>query len=148
MTPYLEKLRKEIAKDFSDAYIVEVNGCHLNREDGVPWFYSAPAYGVNPFTPDRHIPKVPMDSPYSHFIGWTRALPSAIDAMVDLMDADAIYWFCDFDDRDSDRVVKRLARKILAKKIKLYTHTVDHRPPALISLLVEKSGGVAIKKRI
>ena len=37
--------------------------------------------------------------------------------MVDLMDADVIYWFCDFDDGDDDEVIKRLARKILAKKI-------------------------------
>ncbi|MGJ8724382.1 MAG: hypothetical protein ACSHYB_07485 [Roseibacillus sp.] len=150
MTPYLEKLRTEISRDFSRAYFVEVNGCHLDRNDGVPWFYSAPAPGINPFTADRHIPKVPQldDSPYSEYIGWTRELPSAIDCMIDLMKADVIYWFCDFDDDDNDAVVKALARKILDQKIRLFVHTVDRRPPTLISLLAEKSGGAVIKKRI
>ena len=64
------------------------------------------------------------------------------------MDADVIYWFCDFDDGDDDEVIKRLARKILAKKIKLFAHTVDNRPPALISTLAEQSGGAVIRKRI
>lgn len=150
MTPYLEKLRKEIARDFSNAHIVEVDGCHLNRKDSCPWFYAAPVSGVNPFTPDRHIPRVPAGNqrPYSTFIRWTRALPSAIDAMTDLMHADAIYWFCDFDDKHDDEVIKRLARKIITKKIRLYVHTVNRRPPSLISLLAKESGGAVIKKRI
>lgn len=150
MTPYLEKLRAEISRDFSRAYFVEVNGCHLDRNEGVPWFYSAPAPGINPFTADRHIPKVPQinDSPYAEYTGWTRDLPSAIDCMVDLMKADVIYWFCDFDDGDHDEVVKALARKILDKKVQLFVHTVARRPPALISLLAEKSGGSVIRKRI
>ena len=150
MTPYLKALRDEIARDFPDAYFVEVNGCHLDRHDSVPWFYAAPVSGVNPFTPDRHIPRVPQwdDDPYSRFIGWTRALPSAVTAMADLMHADAIYWFCDFDDDDDDEVIKSLARNLLAKKIKLYVHTVDERPPSLISLLAEKSGGEVIRKKL
>ena len=101
------------------AYFVELNGCHLDRRDEVPWFFSGPTSHANPFTAERHIPHVPQadDSPYSKYISWTRALPCAIDCMVDLMDADVIYWFCDFDDGDDDEVIKRLARKILAKKI-------------------------------
>lgn len=150
MTPYLERLRAEIRKDFPDAYIVEVNGCHLDRRDEVPWFFTAPISGVNPFTPDRHIPRVPTgeERPYSVFTGWTRSLPSALTAMTDLMHADAIYWFCDFDDKHDDEVIKEIGRKILARKTKLYVHTVDERPPAMVSLLAEKSGGAVVRKRI
>ncbi|WP_411846790.1 hypothetical protein AAFN60_04460 [Roseibacillus persicicus] len=150
MTRYLEKLREEIARDFPEAHIVEVNGCHLDRAADVPWFYASAVPDVNPFTPDRHIPVVPQADarPFSHYISWTRSLPSAIVSMVYLMKVDAIYWFCDFDDDDDEDVIKYLARIILDQKVKLFVHTVDKRPPSLISLLAEKSGGEVIKKRI
>lgn len=153
MTRFLPALRAEIQRDFADAYIVEVNGCHLDRHSNVPWFFAAPARGINPFTADRHIPKVPelssvKEAPYSAFIGWTRALPSALHCMADLMHADAIYWFCDFDDKDSKEVMRAIGRKIMEKKIKLFVHTVAKLPPPTIATLAEMSGGKVIRKRL
>ena len=132
MAPYLEKLRSEIFRDFSEAYFVEVDGCRLSRPSAYPWFFSGPVQGVNPFSAARHIPEVPHkdDMPYSTYIRWTRDTAGAFHCMADLIQSDAIYWFADFQDSDSDSVVKPLARKILEKKIKLFVHTVDSRPPS------------------
>lgn len=150
MTPYLSKLRDEISRDFSFAYFAEVDGCSLTRDASYPWFYCGPSSNVNPFTPERHIPTVPTaaERPYSTYIGWTRDTAGALNCMVDLMKTDAIYWFCDFDDSTSDDVIKNIARKVLAQKTKLYIHTLRKRPPKLLALLAEKSGGAVIRKRI
>lgn len=150
MAPYLDKLRAEILKDFNDAYFVEVNGCDLSRPPLAPWFYCAPADGINPFTSDRFIPEVPKfsDYPYSEFISWTRDASGALQCMAELMEKDAIYWFCDFDDPTDDAVIKELARSFMEKKIRLYVHTLGKRPPELIVKLAELSGGKVIRKRV
>ena len=150
MAPYLEKLRQEISRDFPNAYFVEVNGCSMNRPATCPWYFSAPTVWANPFSPERHIPKVPTlaDRPHATFISWTRSATSALDCMVDLMRADAIYWFCDFDDPTDDTVIRQFARKVMDKKVKLFVHTVDRRAPELLATLTEKSGGKTVKKRI
>lgn len=150
MAPHLEALRKEISRNFGGSHFVEVNGCQLTHDAICPWFFSAPAVGMNPFTPERHIPEVPKleDSPHSRFISWTRDAPSALDCMVDLMNTDAIYWFCDFDDPTSDVAIRTLAKKVLERKVALYIHTMDKKPPALLATLAEKSGGSVVRKRI
>jgi len=68
--------------------------------------------------------------------------------MVDLMQSDAIYWFCDFDDPHDDNVIRQIARNVRDKKARLYVHTLARRPPDLIKLLAEKSGGAVMKKRM
>ena len=150
MTPYLPKLRNEISRDFSFAYFAEVNGCSLTRDASYPWFFCGPLSIANPFTPERHIPKVPTaeERPYSTYIGWTRDTAGALECMVDLMKTDAIYWFCDFDDSSSDDVIKSIARKILAQETKLYIHTLRKKVPTLLATLAEKSGGAVVRKRI
>jgi len=150
MTRYLPKLREEISRTFSNAYFVEVSGCALDRPAVAPWFYATPTPVSNPFSPERHIPKVPTleEQPHSRFIGWTRDATGAMECMADLMKTDAIYWFCDFDDPTDDAVIKEIARKILAQKVTLYVHTLDKRPPTLLTALAEKSGGAVVRKRI
>ena len=150
MKPYLEALRKEITRDFASAYFVEVDGCQLTRQAVVPWFFAAPVQGVNPFTPERHIPKIPVfeELPHSTFIRWTRDAPAALNCMVDLMKTDAIYWFCDFDDPDRDGVIVDFGKKLLAQKTKLYAHTLDKKVPSLLATLAERSGGQVIRKKI
>ncbi len=150
MSPYLAKLRAEIARNFAEATFAEVSGCDLSRPAVVPWFYGSPSPLSNPFTPDRHIPKVPTpeDSPHSTFIGWTSDAPAALTCMVDLMKTDAIYWFCDFDDPLNDSVIKGIARKMMAAKTALFVHTLDRKPPKLIAALAEASGGAVVQKRI
>jgi len=150
MMPYLPKLRDEISRTFSNAYFVEVSGCALDHPAVAPWFYAKPTAISNPFSPERHIPKVPTveEYPHSRFISWTRDAAAALVSMADLMKTDAIYWFCDFDDPTDDAVIKEIAQKILAQKVALYIHTLDKRPPKLLSTLAEKSGGAVVKKRI
>ncbi len=150
MAPYLAKLREEISRDFPNAYFVEVNGCSMSRSATCPWFFSAPTVWANPYSPERHIPKVPTmaERPHSSFISWTRSATSALESMVDLMRADAIYWFCDFDDPTDDAVIRQFARKVMDKKVKLFIHTLDRRTPKLLATLAEKSGGKTVRKRI
>ena len=150
MKPYLSKLRDEISRSFSNAYFVEVDGCDLTRPAEAPWFYSKPTPVANPFSPERHIPKIPTleERPHSRFIGWTRDAPAALICMADLMKTDAIYWFCDFDDPTDDRVIKEIARKLIELKVALYIHTLDKRTPELLATLAEKSGGAVVRKRI
>lgn len=150
MMPYLDAVRKEITRDFAGAHFVEVNGCQMEYAATCPWFFSAPSLWVNPFAPERHIPKVPTleDRPHSAFIGWTRDAPAALECMVDLMKSDAIYWFCDFDDETTDDLIKAFARKLLDQKTKLFIHSLDKRPPTLLATLAEKSGGAVIRKKI
>lgn len=150
MARYVEPLRKEISRNFGGAHFVEVNGCELTRDAICPWFFCGPAVGVNPFSAERHIPTVPKleDRPHSRFISWTRDAPSALECMVDLMNTDAIYWFCDFDDPTTDAAIRKLAKKVLDRKVALYIHTMDKKPPALLTTLAEKSGGSVVKKRI
>jgi hypothetical protein len=151
MTPYLDKLRTEIERDFASCHIVEVDGCELPAGQGrgqIPWFYSAPAVGINPFTPDRHCPGIPQTEAHHFWANWTTDAPSAFVAMTNLMSVDAIYWFCDFDDPIADAEVAILGKAILEKKIKLFVHTLSKNPPKLLAALVERSEGKVIKKRL
>ncbi len=152
MSPYLAKLREEVRRDFDQAYFAEVSGCALDRVRHRPaaWYFSAPAGGVNPFTADRHLPAVPTpeERPHATYLGWTRDAEGALECMVELMHADAIYWFCDFDDPTEDEVIVRIGRKVLERQVKLFVHTLDRRPPALLAELVERSGGTVIRKRV
>jgi hypothetical protein len=122
----------------------------MEREPTCPWFFAAASHWVNPFTPDRHIPKVPTleEEPHSVFNRWIHDAPAALDCMVDLMKCDVIYWFCDFDDSTLDERIKDFARKMMAQKAKLFIHTLDKKPPALLITLAEKSGGGVVRKRI
>jgi len=150
MRPYIEKLREEISRDFSDAYYVEVSGCNLENKAVAPWYFAEPTTGINPFTPDRHIPAVPTyaNNPWSTYIRWTRDATGALQCMSSLMKMDAVYWFCDFDDSTSDDIIKEIAREYMKNKIRLYIHTLAKRPPGLLIELAERSGGAVIRKRI
>ena len=150
MQPYLEKLREEILGEFGDAFIVECNGCDLSYPARAKWFHAEYVGDIDPFSPDRHIPEVPQweNAPYSRFISWTRDTPGALLCMSELMEADAVYWFCDFDDPVNEEVMAGIARNFMDRNVKLYVHTLDKRPPEMISLLAEKSGGEVIRKRI
>lgn len=149
MTPYLEKLRLEINRDFSGCHIVEVDGCEMWQGGGsFPWFHSAPAAGINPFTPERHCPAVPQSEAHIAWVNWTRDTQSAFSAMLTLMKVDATYWFCDFDDEIMDEEIKKIAALIFDNKAKLFVHTLSKSPPKIVATLAERSGGKVIRKRL
>ena len=64
--------------------------------------------------------------------------------MVELHKVDVIYWFCDLRDDVDDDTVRRLAKVLLEKKVKLYIHTVGRKPKGLLETLVKQSGGSVI----
>ena len=149
MAPYVEKLRVEIGRDFDGCHIVEVDGCEIWEGGGnVPWFYTAPAAGINPFTADRFCPAVPQTDAHEAWAYYFRDTTSAFTAMLDQMKVDAIYWFCDFDDPIDDFVVQQLSKAMLEKQVKLYAHTLSKSPPNSLTTLIERSGGKLIRKRL
>lgn len=150
MKPYVEKLRAEIGRDFATAHIVEVNGCLLHFMDRVsfPWFYSAPAAGMNPFAPERHCPEIPQKDAHLAWYDWTHDLTGAFLAMVNIMKVDAIYWFCDFDDHLDATAFARIAKPMQESKIKLFAHTVKKGPPNFVIDFIKASGGDFIRKTV
>jgi hypothetical protein len=149
MTPYLEKLRVEIERDFAGCHIVEVDGCEVwDKGGGYAWFYAAKAAGINPFTPDRHCPGIPQTDAHLYWVDWTRDTLSAFYGMLSFMNVDAIYWFCDFDDTIAEEEIKKIGRIMLDRKVKLFVQTLSKSPPKLVDTLVEQSGGKVSKKRL
>ena len=153
MSPYLEKVRAEINRDFSGSYMVEVNGCEMWYSSGAyPWFYAETRDTINPFSPERRCPAIPQiesksdlakqktepkDPPYQFFWNCQHDAASAPLGMVQLMKVDAIYWFTDFDDPMSEAILKKIAPDILDSKVKIYTHSMKSSPPPLLRLLIE-----------
>ncbi len=150
MKPYVEKLRAEISRDFAKAHVVEVDGCllHSYERDFYPWFYTAPAAGINPFSPERHCPAIPQEDAHNAWSAWTGDVTGAILAMVTLMKVDAIYWFCDFDDHLDQIAFMRVAKPMLENKVKLFAHTVKKAPPNFVLDFVKSSGGQFIRKTV
>ncbi len=147
MSRFVAKLRAEIHRDFAGCNIVEVPSCTVSGNADAAWFYASPVSGINPFTPDRHCPAISSEliAQIRHARSDTA---SAIVAMVTLMKNDAIYWFSDFKDGVSDKTVAKIAVPVLANKVKLYLHTIDKPPAKSLADLVEKSGGMIIKKTV
>jgi len=145
MEPYLDKLKAEIATDFSNAYTIEVRGCNLSESFNFPWYFCTSEIYGNPFHADLYIPSVPMsvDFDVSHV---SNNVPGAFQAMIDIIQADVIYWFCDFNGEFDDDIMDDLSEKILKSKVTLFVHTSDEDPPREIAKLVKESGGKIIKK--
>ncbi|NNC89259.1 MAG: hypothetical protein HKN82_12435 [Akkermansiaceae bacterium] len=154
MAPHLEKLRETIGAHYPDAHYREVWGSFITGssrrrdESGrFRWFYVEPGEGADPLDPEWHCPAVEQRA--AHKLQWRMEKDnvSALLALVQLRKADAIYWFCDFDDDEDDEAIKEIARPILDNKVRLYVHTLKRRPPKLLILLIERSGGELVRAR-
>jgi len=143
MTPYLERLKNEIARDFYQAYTVEVRGCDIDETFDFPWYFCMSDIYGNPFHPALYIPSVPQTVDFD-ISDLGADLFSAFSAMIDIIQTDTIYWFCDFKGEYDYSLVKKLSKKILDANVKLFVHTSDEDPPKEIEKLVKKSGGKVI----
>ncbi len=143
MTPYLERLKEEISRDFSQAYTLEVKGCDIDETFDFPWYFCMSEIYGNPFHPALYISGIPQTVDFD--MNDVRGdVPSAFTAMIDIIQTDTIYWFCDFNGEYDYSMVKKLTKKILDADVTLFVHTSDEDPPKEIEKLVEKSGGKVI----
>ena len=160
MKPYLNQVRKQIETRFSYEYVVEIDGCFLwrwsNNDLGRDfrevsargYFYEEPALGVNPFTPDRFVVKVPSENWHSHYRSGEQDTMAAMWTMVKLMKMDTIYWFCDLDDEIYEQATRELGKLVEESGTKLYLHTFDKKPNQGLARVVEASGGKVISERL
>ncbi|MDB4657729.1 hypothetical protein OAE56_03135 [Verrucomicrobiales bacterium] len=84
MTDHLEKLRKDIKKEFKDAVFREVTGCRLDANSG----------NIEELDPDSVA---------------RRSVLEAMRKLVELKKVDAIFWFCDLKDGESEEGLNELA---------------------------------------
>ena len=168
MAKYLPALRKEIAHTFEDYPNVEIWGSSLRTHRvnhfktfpagyllqkadteivDIRWYALSPGDADDPFDPAWHFPHQPTVSE-EKLSGFSATAEkdnaSAIRGMVELHKVDVIYWFCDLRDDVDDDTVRRLAKVLLEKKVKLYIHTVGRKPKGLLETLVKQSGGSVI----
>lgn len=149
MFHHLPALREKISSEFKGAWYVEVDGCELRKDRPIwglypEWFYAAPpslAEG-NPFDKKWYLPEIPRKDTHYHVLEWERNILGAFRGLVNLMEVDAIYWFCDFDDNVNPAAVRELDDLLTKKrKVRLYVHTVKSSPPAGISSLIKRTNG-------
>ena len=149
MFHHLPALREKISSEFRGTWFVEVDGCELrkDRPNWGPypeWFYATPpslAEG-NPFDKKWYLPEIPRKDTHYHVVEWERNVLGAFRGLVNLMEVDAIYWFCDFDDNVNPAAVRELDDLLTKKrKVRLYVHTVKSSPPAGISSLIKRTNG-------
>jgi hypothetical protein len=61
---------------------------------------------------------------------------------------DAIYWFCDLDDKVEKEAIAALAGLLKKHQAKLFIHTLKRAPPKALRDVAENSGGAVIRKWI
>ena len=150
MRPSLPAVREEISSRFAAARFVEVNGCHLetsNKHWGpyAEWYYVTMLEERNPFDSKWFLPQIPQTDIHYHMHAWQHGVLGAFRSMIELMDVDAVYWFCDFDDQVEPHGIRELESLLTKNKVKLYVHTVKSNPPPALASVIKKSGGKLTK---
>jgi len=111
MTIYLPKLRKEINKNFKDASYWEIMGCGLYQSS-----LSSP-------------PETPGDT------------LQAIRNLIDKQAVDAVYWFSDLNDGESEGALSELSALLQKNRVKLYVKSLGNKASSELKAVVVSSGG-------
>ncbi len=124
MESLLPEVKREIRKGFSSAEIVNVEGCRLD------W---RPVEGEEP--PDRI--KVKREA---------RTVIEAVEMLVLGAKVDAIYWFSDLQDGETEEGVARLADLLRidgskGQRVKLYVRSLQNPPRRELATVIRASGG-------
>lgn len=102
MTSYLDDLRAEIKKNFSDAIFLEVRGCTIFGSE---------------FDKEEFLNSPPPDDNERYTV---------MDAMLELVEVyqvDAVYWFCDLQDSQQDDGLQQLRNLVWGKEMPALTTT-------------------------
>jgi hypothetical protein len=121
MTPFLPELRSEIRKNFRGSVFREVTGCFLGEtkgdKPGPQLFYYDPA-----------------------------AVMRAIRELVEDRKVDALFWFCDLQDGETEEALEEL-REVLGigrtgkRPVKFYVRSLDQKPSDELMQIIDRSGG-------
>jgi hypothetical protein len=126
MESHLPKVKREVRKAFKDAKTVEVEGCRLD------WTEPAALEGDE----KRQI-KLKSEA---------RSVIEAVEMLVGDGRADAIYWFSDLQDGETEAGLARL-RDLLklergkARAVKFYIRSLGQEPSPKLAVIVKASGG-------
>jgi hypothetical protein len=150
MRKALPAVRAEITARFPGARFVEVDGCALKKQVAswgpyAEWFYASPLEERNPFDQRWFLPGIPQNDIHYHMVAWERDTFAAFRGLIDLMEVDAIYWFCDFDDEAEPAIVRELGNILSKKKVKLYAHSSKSDPVPALGTIIKHSSGVLTK---
>ena len=163
MRPYLDDLRKEISRNFSNAVFLEVKGCSLRHST---------------FDPEKFLDSQPPPD---------NIRESVMDAMMELVlvyEVDSVYWFSDLQDGEHNAAIKQLRTLVWGKEMphpsssnsprksggnfpsldkfdelqnnkgnmngpvfRLYIRSTDQKPTADLDQIIRESGGKAQVKK-
>lgn len=129
MDEQIRAVRREIRKNFLSATVVEVVGCSLEWGDGDPGFDLRKARG-------RVRMKRNADS-----------VVEAVEILVAAGKVDAIFWFSDLQDSQSEAGLKRLSHLLGTyfgserRPVKFYVQSVGREPSSTLAGIAKRSGG-------
>lgn len=127
MTSHLPAVRKEIQKSFSNATTILIDGCRLDWD------------------PDFVFKKTAERSSRT---GWTASsVIEAINILVTRNKVDAIYWFSDLQDGETEQGRQRLLELLRVsegpdKAVRLYIRSLEQQPTRKLNMIVRASGGL------
>ncbi len=122
MTPYLPELRAEIRQNFRGSIFKEIKGCTLAATNGrdstsIVTFYD-PA-----------------------------AVMMGIKELVTEHRIDALYWFCDLQDQQTDAALEELEKMLTGtfpgRRVRFYVRSLDLKPSKRLEDIILRSGGEA-----
>ncbi len=123
MQVHLPGVKKELRRTFSQAKIVEVEGC------GLHWNRSS--------APEKQ--EVRLRSSADSVV-------EAVEMLVADAKVDAIYWFSDLQDGESEQGLSRLGELLNLEKgkgraVRLYIRSLERKPSTKLAAIVRTSGG-------
>lgn len=126
MESYLPKVKREVRKAFKDAKTVEVEGCRVDWTEPVE-------------TAEDEKREIKLK-------GEAKSVIEAVEMLVGDGRADAIYWFSDLQDGETEAGLARL-RDLLklergkARAVKFYIRSLGQEPSPELAAIVKASGG-------
>lgn len=126
MESHLPKVKREVRKAFKDAKTVEVEGCRVDWTEPVE-------------TAEDEKREIKLK-------GEAKSVIEAVEMLVGDGRADAIYWFSDLQDGETEAGLARL-RDLLklergkARAVKFYIRSLGQEPSPELAAIVEASGG-------
>ena len=120
MTPHLPALRAEIRRNFRGSVFKEIKGCTLAATNG------RDATAI-----------VTFYDPVAVMVG--------IKELVTEHKIDALYWFCDLHDQQTDAALDELEKMLTGgfpgRRVRFYVRSVDLKPSKRLATIIDRSGG-------
>ena len=117
MASYLETLRQQIRRSFSDALFREVSGCSILTQDNL-----------------RRYQQEGFDSQLD-------SIMPEVEELVREYQIDSLYWFSDLEDQQDSEALAWLGEILNSGKVRFYVRSVGSKPNPNLQDLVLRTGG-------